>query len=778
MTQPSSKKNTSHYLPPKWLRVLLPAVLIIVWFAVAGIGGPYFGKIGEVSKLDLAAFLPKSAEATKVNNQLEKYRDKATTPAIIVFESRDNQPLSDEQLAQITTVRDTLAAQSYVAGDITPAIKSDDSKGAFILVPLQESADPKKVVPKMNQIISDTKTQLTHHVTGPGGFAADLGRAFAGIDGLLLVVALAVVFVILLCVYRSPILPILVLLTSMFALTASVLAVWLLAKAGYVTINGQVQGILFILVIGAATDYSLLYVARFREELHMHRASWHATKNALRSSLEPILASGGTVIAGLLCLLLSDLSSNTALGPVGSIGIAFAILAALTLLPAMLLACGRRAFWPFVPKYSLEIAAEPYENRHKTWGKIGHFVQRHPRPIWIITMLLLVTGLAGATQIRADGVSQSDLVIGKSDARDGQAMLNRHFPGGSGAPVQIITPASSQATLLKTLEADPAVASVSVTATNSDSGQKPLGKQEAEIMQKIRTEITKKLDAQKQEIRDKIAAQMSFAPPELVAQTTMQALANVPDPEKLAAEAYPFKNATPKVVDGNILLNATLTHAPETSEAKAAITRLRQSVHAAEPAALVGGYTAIQVDTTATSIRDRAIILPAILVAITIILMLLLRSILAPILLLLTTVLSFGTALGVAALLFNHVWNFPGADPSVVLYGFVFLVALGIDYNIFLMTRVREESLHIGTRKGVIKGLIITGGVITSAGIVLASTFAALSVIPILFLLQLAFIVAFGVLLDTIVVRSLLVPALIHDLGSVVWWPSKLRHKR
>jgi predicted RND superfamily drug exporter len=221
------------------------------------------------------------------------------------------------------------------------------------------------------------------------------------------------------------------------------------------------------------------------------------------------------------------------------------------------------------------------------------------------------------------------------------------------------------------------------------------------------------------------------------------------------------------------MLLATLTSAADSDEAVDAVRGLRADLSGA---ARLGGTTATDLDTRTTTEHDRSLIIPLVLAVILVILVVLLRSILAPVLLVATTALSFGTALGTAAIVFNHILRLPGADPSVPLYGFVFLVALGIDYNIFLMTRVREESLTYGTREGMSRGLAVTGGVITSAGLVLAATFAALAVLPLLFLLQIAFIVAFGVLLDTFVVRTLLVPALVHDIGPSVWWPSKLRH--
>jgi len=234
-----------------------------------------------------------------------------------------------------------------------------------------------------------------------------------------------------------------------------------------------------------------------------------------------------------------------------------------------------------------------------------------------------------------------------------------------------------------------------------------------------------------------------------------------------------------KVIDGKVLINATLaTTETDSDEAEATVRSARTTLARIDPDVLVGGTTAIALDTNETATNDLKKIIPIVLAVIFVILILLLRSIVAPLLLIITVVISYVAALGVSALVFNHIFGFPGADASVPLFGFVFLVALGIDYNIFLMTRVREESKKMGTLQGIIRGLGKTGGVITSAGVVLAATFAALGIIPILFLAQIAFIVAFGVLIDTIIVRSLLVPALSYDIGKSIWWPSKLARKK
>lgn len=706
---------------PKWLRVFLPAILILVWLVGAGIGGPYFGKVGEVSSNDQTSFLPESAEATQVQQLRDDFMDGDGIPAIALFVA--DQELTEEQLTGIDTALEGIVDIDDVLEDISPAIPSEDGLAVQVFIPINSEAAIGDVVTVVGDTLREAAPDgLTVYMTGPAGFSADLLEAFAGIDGLLLGVALVAVFIILIIVYRSFLLPIAVLSTSMFALCVALLTVWWLAKWEIVLLNGQTQGILFILVIGAATDYSLLLVARYREELRVSEDKWTATLAAVRGSVEPIVASGSTVIAGLLMLLLSDLKSNSTLGPVASIGIVFAMLSALTLLPAILFVFGRAAFWPRRVTYEPDVvAAEGGMPSKGLWPSIARFVQRRPRAIWVVTTIVLLIGAGAVTQLKAEGVPQSDIVLGASEARDGQGALGEHFPGGSGSPVQVIVPEDDFTDTVAALLDYPTIDSVSVTSADSPAGTAPV-------------------------TTDGIQA---FGPP------------GTPAPE-------------PTVVNDHVLLQGTMTVPADSTEAATTVRDLRATLHDIAPDALLGGVTATDVDTIDASIDDRNLIIPIILGVILVILMLLLRSVLAPILLIATTVISFGTAMGVAALVFNGIFNFPGADPAVPLFGFVFLVALGIDYNIFLMTRVREESLKHGTRQGVLRGLTVTGGVITSAGVVLAATFAALSVIPILFLVQLAFIVAFGVLLDTFIVRSLLVPALTYDIGRAVWWPSKL----
>nr|WP_220488204.1 MMPL family transporter [Tessaracoccus sp. MC1756] len=700
------------------MRAVIAVVITLVWLVGAGIGGPYFGRVSEVAQNDAAQFLPADAESTYVDERYLDFVDGDTLPAILIFTAEE--PLSETQLADLGTLAQDLSDEQGVLST-SPLLPSEDGLAAQLFLGLDPDLEQGLAVEGLRQMLeAETPDGIEQHITGPAGFTADIADAFAGIDGLLLIVALGVVLVILLVVYRSLILPFAVLSTSLFALCVALLVNWWLAKADIVALTGQTQGILFILVIGAATDYSLLYTARYAEELKRHPSRATATWKAIKGVVEPILASGGTVIAGLMCLLLSDLGSNRSLGPVASIGIVFAMLGALTLLPALLYMMGRTSYWPRRPRYLPE-RTDDDQLTEGVYAKAAGLVSRKPRMVWIVCVILLAAGAAFWPTLKADGVPPSDFVLGSSDARTGQEKLGEHFPGGSGTPVRVLTDEAELMPVTETLLGTEGIASVSVVSSDSPAGTAPV-------------------------TLDGIQA---LGPP------------GTPAP-------------APTVSEGEVILLATLTDAPDSELSIQTVRDLRTELAGT---AELGGRTAVDLDTRDTSARDRAVIIPIVLVVILVILIFLLRSVLAPALLILTTALSFGTAMGTSAIVFNHVLDFPGADPSVPLYGFVFLVALGIDYNIFLMTRVREESIKHGTRKGILRGLSVTGGVITSAGLVLAATFAALAVIPVLFLAQLAFIVAFGVLLDTFLVRTLLVPALTYDIGPAIWWPSKLRKK-
>jgi RND superfamily putative drug exporter len=724
MTTKIRSKGSVKGRKPLWIAI----VAIIAWLGISSVAGPTFGKLSTVQENDNAAFLPDNAESTLAGKVTVKFTDSSNDqiPTLLVFLGDVDPKKNPAKLIEIQNYLDKLGEKilpesgkpisSYIVpGFPIQAVPSEDGKAALANIALdskigEENIEEKPTLPILIEFIrEDLKKNfeaksLTTHVTGFGGIFADLFSAFGSIDTTLLLTTLIVVSIILIVVYRSPLLWILPLFTAVTALSLAGTLVYFLAKAGTIDLNGQSQGILSVLVLGAATDYALLLIARYREELHHHESRYDAMKVSLRGVFEPILASGSTVIAGLLVLLLSQLSGNRGLGPVGAIGIASAMITVLTFLPALLVVFGRWIFWPKVPRFD-----DVDEQLGGIWAKIGAAVEKNPKRIWISTALVLTIFAGFSFTLKADGLANTEAFTTRTDSVIGLEKLGEHFPSGEGSPVEIVVKEND------------------VTAATS----------------------------------------------------ALLTVANVASVEPIVAgQKIPGQPIPPiKVVEGKVLLNATLKVAPDSVEARNTIPQIREAVHAVDKEILVGGGTAVQYDTDVASRQDNRLIIPIVLVIIGIILGLLLRSILAAGILLLTVVLSFMATLGVCQLVFEHVFGFAGADASFPLFAFIFLVALGIDYNIFLMTRVREEAMKIGTRKGVIKGLTVTGGVITSAGIVLAATFAVLGILPLVFLAQLGFAVAFGVLLDTIVVRSLLVPALVHVMGPKIWWPSKLQYE-
>ncbi|MFA1546878.1 MMPL family transporter [Actinomadura chokoriensis] len=676
------------------VRWVLPVVLLLAWLVIGGTLGPYAGKLGDVATNEQSSFLPQSAESTRVLEQEAAFQQNQTIPAIVVWTARDG-TVTPEQRAAAQRALASMQGVPYVTGAASPVVPSRD--GAALTGVVQIRSDVGEHSPDTIDAIRGAAGQVpgtSAYVAGPAATQADLSDAFSGIDTLLVGVAVAVVLLILLLVYRSVLLPFMIILGSVFALGLASAIAYYLAKRGVVTVDGQVQGILSILVIGACTDYALLLSARFREELSAGESRSAALWAAWRRSAGAIAASAGTVAMGLIALLLSDLSNNRALGPVGAIGISCALLSALTFLPAVLLLLGRAVYWPARPHPDHDGAS-----RHRIWERIASLLDRHPRRAWTSCLIVLIACAAFMPTLRTDGVPLSETFVGEAPSVTAQDVLNAHYPGGSGNPAVVLTNA----------QALPQVVSVA-----------------------DRTEGVS-------DVRPRTRA------------------------------------GAPLVVEGRALVDVTLSAAADSEAARQTVHRLRANLHAVPGAdALVGGYTAQQADTLAAAEHDRAVIVPVVLGIIVVILVMLLRSLAMPLLLVATVALNYLATLGVAALVFRHLLGFTATDPSVPLYGFVFLVALGVDYNIFLMTRAREESLRHGPRDGVLRGLTATGGVITSAGVVLAATFAALVVIPLAFMVQIAFIVAFGVLMDTLLVRSLLVPALVRDAGPRAWWPGVL----
>lgn len=685
----------------RWARRLVPVLLLVVWLGVGGAFGPYAGKLGEVAVNDQAGFLPRSAESTEVIEAQKAFRRDETLPAIVLWTGDADGPVKNRQ-PEATRALASLAGTPGVVGKASPAIPSGDGKALEGVVQLKpELGDGLPGALERIRAAAEKVPGTTVRLAGPAATQADLSDAFAGIDGLLLAVALVTVLVILVLVYRSVLLPLVIIVSSVMALALACAVVYALADHDVVRVDGQVQGILSILVIGAATDYALLLTARFREELARHDR-FTAMRSALARSWGAVVASAATVALGLLALLLSDLTNTRALGPVGAIGIVCAVLSTLTFLPAVLVLLGRAAYWPAKPR-----ATEEGRAGHGAWQRVASLVERAPRKVWAVTLAGLVVCAAFAPSLASKGVPLDETFVDDAPSVAAQRTLSEHFPGGSGNPTVVVADADRLDRVVATAEDTEGVASAAGATASGRPGGEPL------------------------------------------------------------------------VVDGRVRVDVTLEDAADSDAAKDTVARLRTALHDIPGAdALVGGYTAQQYDTLRTAERDRTLIVPVVLAVILVVLTVLLRSLLMPALLVATVAVNFLATIGVSALVFPHVFGFTGTDPSVPLYGFVFLVALGVDYNIFLMSRVREESLRHGAREGVLRGLVSTGGVITSAGVVLAATFAALGVIPLAFLAQIAFIVAFGVLLDTLVVRSLLVPALTLDLGPVAWWPGRLSRER
>ena len=521
-------------------------------------------------------------------------------------------------LAKVATDAKTIAAMTSVADEVAGPVPSSDGKALQLIATIQVGADGFEELPNaVDDIRAAAKKDsggLQVNVAGPGAFGADQAKAFAGIDGVLLLSALGIVFVLLVLTYRSPILWFIPLLCGVFSVFTAQGFVYLLAKYADLTVNGQSAGILSVLVLGAGVDYALLIVARYREELHNYEDRHQAMSHALHRAAPAVLASGATVIIGLLCLMFAQLNSTSGLGPVAASGIAVALLMMLVLLPALLVVFGRWVFWPFIPRFGTPAHAES-----GIWSRVGRGIEKAPRLVWVGTTLALVAVSFGVLQLNATGLSNEDTFTTTQPSVTAEKELAKHYPGGDGTPVQVISAADSSKEVAVALGEVKGIDAPSVT---------------------------------------------------VVAQT-----------------------------NGLALIQGTLTSAPDSDEAYATIDRARESLGALPDAdALVGGQTAINKDVQDAASADNRLIIPIILLAVLLILALLLRSIVAPVILLGTVVLSFAAALGISALVFRHIFGFPGADSSFPLFAFVFLVALGIDYNIFLMTRVREEALQVGTR--------------------------------------------------------------------------------
>ncbi|MEI7888793.1 MAG: MMPL family transporter [Actinomycetes bacterium] len=709
-------------------------VVIVLWVVLMGALGPASGKLEQVQKNEQSSWLPQNVESVKALNAVAAAQKEETIPTIVVFKRAGALSAADKTAIQKSiltlqcdppktisrtkglppavvaaavracsgTAVGKKSAESFVTLGL-PAIAptpsySKNGNAALVAMDLAATGQGNDIVDSVDQIraaVHQVPAGLEVKVTGGGGFSADAVKVFAGINSTLLYSTLALVFILLILIYRSPIFWAIPLFTVIFAEGATRGVAYLFAKNG-LTLNGQSAGIMSVLVFGAGTDYALLLVSRYREELRKTASKFDAISIALRKAGPAIVASAGTVILALMCLSFAEVEGTKGLGPAGAIGVAMASLAMLTLLPALLVSFGRRAFWPFVPHFG----DSGTDQTHGAWHGLGERIMKRPRAVWIGTLAGLLVLCSGLT-VFSTNLTQGNGFRGEVEAAQGQALLSESFPAGKSSPVNIVV--------------------------NDPS----------------------KVEA----VRAAVAGDTAV-------------IASV-DPEQ--ADLH---------VGRQTVFNATLLKDPYAESSFANIKELRDRL-AANPgigkgAVMVGGSTAIEYDLREANVRDNKLIIPIVLLVVFIVLALLLRALLIPLLLIGTVIISFFASLGAGAMAFKWIFHFPGADPGLVLLSFIFLVALGVDYNIFLMARTREETQAHGTSKGMLRGLSVTGSVITSAGIVLAGTFAILGVLPLVALTEIGFVIAFGVLLDTFIVRSILVPALVFDVGEKVWWPSAL----
>lgn len=677
----------------KWLVVAL-------WVVVLLLTAPFAQKLTDAQDNDAASWLPGSAESTQVLEASEDFRPEQI-PAIVVYARESGLTAQDrtqisEDVSRLKELREHGVRGAETRGPVFD--RDADPRAAQVFVPItMDEKGWERIAPAVDSIRADVGEGgdgLAVHITGPGGTSADFSEAFEGIDSTLLFSAMAVVIVMLLLTYRSPTLLLVPLLGVIVALLTAQALIYLLAEHAGLTVNGQSAGILTVLVFGAGTDYALLLVARYREELRRHEDRHEAMALALHRAGPAVIASGATVVLSMLVLLAAEMNSTRGLGPVAAIGVAVALLVMLTLFPALLVICGRWIFWPVIPHFG---APDPTERG--VWARMGRRIARRPRMIWGVTTAALALLSLGLIQMRAEGLSNADAFTDKPDSIVGQEVSERYFPAGSGDPLVVI------------------------------SNQE-----------------------QAREVGRAVAGTSGVVP-----------------------ESLGLPPGAKPQFEGKVIFEATMTAPADSEAAKETVERVRDAVHAVPDAdAQVGGGTAALLDMDEATTHDNILIIPLVLVVVLLILGALLRALIAPPLLIGTVVLSFAAALGISALAFRYLFDYAGETTDFPLFVFVFLVALGIDYNIFLTTRIREEAARQGTRPGVVTGLAATGAVITSAGLVLAGTFAALGTLPMVAFAEIGFAVALGVLLDTFIVRSVLVTSLFLDVGPKVWWPHRL----
>jgi putative drug exporter of the RND superfamily len=796
-------------------------IVFAIWFvAIFVAAGPAElpAKFEDAENNEATSYLPESAESTAALKATEELQDGEIAPAVIVFRSEVGLTPGDFAIIEETVAK--MASKEFEgvipdgataasggkpepeAGGGAPPdptivcatpttevpgqpagyapfvgpVCSEDGKAAIVSAYINAEGEGERITEPVkfwrDQLPEESGGGLEAKITGGAGFSADAIEVFEGINGTLLLAAVCLVVFLLIVIYRSPFFFLIPLASVLFAETLSRSIGYGVSELG-VTINGQSSSIMSVLVLGAGTDYALLLVARYREELHKTADKHAAMRTALESAGPAILASAATVVAALLCLMIAKVNGTSGLGPIAAIGIACAALAGLTLLPALLTIFGRRAFWPFVPhtpETAPPASALSDRARARYLDASGPAALARVVLASLLVLVLLPLVLLNWLLRILSGRHIPSLIVGPLDRRvftpyevrrherEHTADATHGIFARVGQRVAISPRRVMGGTIVVLLVFCAGFASFSTDLTSEDTYREEVESVEGQNL------VNKSFPSGTTALTDVVVAEAGQVE---AVKAAVEGVAGVDEVSEPVAEGPP-----------GALLQATLEPNPYSTTAFDLIEPIREAAHAVAPETLVGGPTAVEFDVRDAAGWDSTVIPPLILLVVFLILVALLRALIAPLVLIGTVILSFLAALGVGYFFFDVVFGFPGSDPSLPLFAFVFLVALGVDYNIFLIARAREETIEHGSEQGILRALAVTGAVITSAGIVLAGTFSVLAVLPLTFLTELGFVVAFGVLLDTFVVRSILVPAIALSLGDRFWWPSALSRPR
>jgi RND superfamily putative drug exporter len=793
----------------KW--VVFAIWLVAIFVAAGPANLP--GKFEDAENNEATSYLPGDAESTAALEATDELQDGELAPAVIVYRRDSGLTVADrrtivEDVGRMTEKRfpgvipdgETAASggkQNGASNQSPPGLPpgcgapaavpgqppgyepfigpicSPDGKEAIVSAYIKAEGEGERIVDPVKywrDRITDEAGGLEAKITGGAGFSADAIEVFESINGTLLLAAVSLVIFLLIVIYRSPFFFLIPLSAVLFAETLARSLGYGLSELG-VTINGQSSSIMSVLVLGAGTDYALLLVARYREELHRTVDRHQAMRTALASAGPAIFASAATVIAALLCLTVARVNGTAGLGPIAAMGVACAALSMLTLLPALLTIFGRRAFWPFVPHApetapSAESVSDRARRKIVEGSGLGAFVRVFGACLLIVFPPVLILVLINWVLRRLSGRRIPSLIVGPLDRavflpyEIRRHRLEREVDVTHGAWAKVGNRVARSprrvmgGAIAVLLVFCGGFAFFSTDLTAEDTYRTEVESVEGQHL------LDKSFPSGTTGLTDVVVAQRSEVPAVQRAVTAVEGVESVSGP---VAAGPP-----------GVLVQATLEPNPYSTEGFDLIEPIREAAQRAAPETLVGGPSAIEFDVRDAAGWDSIAIPPLILLVVFLILIGLLRSVAAPLVLIGTVILSFLAALGVGYFVIDVIFGFPGSDPSMPLFAFVFLVALGVDYNIFLIARAREETIAHGSEQGILRALAVTGAVITSAGIVLAGTFSVLAVLPLTFLTELGFVVAFGVLLDTFLVRSVLVPAIALTLGDRFWWPSSL----